>query len=889
MKPHFACLFAILLSTMMLAQSNPVPLLKQPLVPRYLSQTPQGTPLAQRVTGAFKATASRRGALPMQGLNFAPAMPYSSGDQFAYWVAVADVNGDGKPDVVVVNQCASGSSCEANGTVGVLLGNGDGTFQTAVTYDSGGHGAVSVAVADVNADGKLDLLVANGCGSGDVNCANDTQGNVGVLLGNGDGTFQTAATYGSGGYQAFSVAVADVNGDGKPDMVVSNNCGAYKPGSDCSSGGLGTVGVLLGNGGGTFQPAVTYGSGGYRPNSVALADVNGDGKADLVVVNSCVNSNCGTATNGSVGVLLGNGDGTFQTVATYGSGGVGAVSVAVADVNGDGKPDLVVSNDCGSSGCGSGGLLAVSLGNGDGTFKSVVTYGSGGGGGTQSVTVADVNGDGKADLIATNFCGFGGGECEGNLGVLLGNGDGTFQTSVTYDSGGYGALSVVSADVNGDGKPDLLAANLCESGGNCNNGVVSALINITLTPTTTTLVSSPNPSNYGQAVAFTATIRPQVWKGTPTGTVSFFDSTTNIGNSNLNSSGVAVLTTSTLAVGTHTITATYNGDSSFAPNTSPPLYQVVQGAIAVLSPNGLNFGNQTVGIRSTRQNVMLTNTGNVNLSISQIQIVGENMSDFSQKNNCPAPLPPNSSCIIAVTFKPTNIGTRNAAVSITDNAPGSPQSIPLTGVGVLPAVTFSPTSLTFPTQIVFTTSPAQQATLTNTGLGILKISGGGISGQFGGSATCGKTVAPGASCTINVVFKPRTKGPLSGAITAKDNAPDSPQTVPLSGTGTFVQLSPKSVGFGNQPVSTTSNPKYVTLTNKGSTPVNFTGITVTGTDAGDFAEINNCDSSLVSGASCKIKVTFTPLAKGKRTADVSISDDGGGSPQMVPLTGTGTP
>ena len=107
-----------------------------------------------------------------------------------------------------------------NGTVGVLLGNGDGTFQTAVTYGSGGYYADSVAVADVNGDGKPDLVVANACASSS-NCANG--GSVGVLLGNGDGTFQAAVTYGSGGqYEPDSVAVADVNGDGKPDLLVAN-------------------------------------------------------------------------------------------------------------------------------------------------------------------------------------------------------------------------------------------------------------------------------------------------------------------------------------------------------------------------------------------------------------------------------------------------------------------------------------------------------------------------------------------------------------------------------------------------------------------------------------------------------------------------------------------
>jgi len=167
--------------------------------------------------------------------------------------------------------------------------------------------------------------------------------------------------------------------------------------------------------------------------------------------------------------------------------------------------------------------------------------------------------------------------------------------------------------VNGDGKLDLVAANVCFGSSNCVNGSVGVLINTSLMPTTTAIVSSLNPSNFGQAVTFTATVTPQ-GTGTPTGTVSFFDGTTNIGNSSLNGSGVAVFTISTLAVGTHSIAGIYNGDFNFATSTSPILSQVVQGAVVVLSRTNLNFGNQTVGIISNPQSVTLTNTGNISLA-----------------------------------------------------------------------------------------------------------------------------------------------------------------------------------------------------------------------------------------------------------------------------------
>ena len=853
-----ASFIAVFVSILALAQSGHAPLVNQPNTSFLVqSQRSGAITIASRplqgvnfARGRNRTDASRRAVRPAQDLSFAPAVPYNSGGYEGYSVAVADVNKDGKPDLVVAN---------ANDSVGVLFGNGDGTFQPVVTYGFGVP--VAVAVTDVNGDGNPDIVVA------DFQAGSNYEGGVGVLLGNGNGTFQTETVYDSGGSDALSIAVGDVNGDGKPDLVVAN---AHVTDND-----NGNVGVLINNGDGTFQTVITYPSEGYSGSDkegLALADVNGDGILDLIVANNCSDSFC--QSDGVVAVLLGNRDGTFQTAAIYDSGGHTATSLAVADVNGDGKPDLLVANEAGT--------VAVLLGNGDGTFQAAVTYGAGGS--PDSIAVADLNGDGKSDLVASNY--------ENNsAGVLLGNGDGTFQAAVTYGSGGYIPQSVAVADVNGDSKPDLLVANYSATSNLETNGTVGVLINTSLGATQTTLESSSNPSQFGQAVTFTATVISLGFSGTPTGSVSFFDGGTSIGNSNLNSNGVATLMTSALAVGTHTITATYNGDSNFAPSTSPPLYQVVQGAIAMLSPSGLNFGNQTVGLPSAPQNVTLTNTGNINLLISMIQITGANMNDFSQNNNCPASLAPNASCKISVTFTPTTTGTRNAAVSVSDNAPNSPQSASLTGVGVLPAVMFSPSSLTFPVTVVYTKSAPKQLTLTNTGLGILEIKGATISAQFAIKTDCSKTLATGASCTAEVRFKPTTKGPISGSIILTDNAPDSPQQVPLSGTGTFVSLSPTSLNFGNQPVNTTSPPKYITLSNKGTGVVNFTGsgITLTGADPGDFAEQNNCGNSVPSGGYCRIKVTFTPTQQGKRTADVSVSDDGGGSPQLVPLSGTGTP
>jgi len=401
---------------------------------------------------------------------FLPAVTYGSGGQGAMAVAVADLNGDGRPDLVVPNACSISVGCSDSEPIGVLLGNGDGTFQPALTYSSGGVTSYvlgSVAIADVNRDGKPDVVVTNACGSNS-NCAT---GSVGVLLGNGDGTFQPAVTYGSGGYFDISVAVDDVNGDGKPDVLVANDC------ADIVCQGSGMVGVLLGNGDGTFDSAIRYDSGGHYARSVAVADVNGDGKPDLLVTNDCF-LNC---TVGLVAVLLGNGDGTFQQAVAYDSNGSHRKSVAVADVNGDSRPDLLVANYCAAdSTCGGGGPGAVDvlLGNGDGTFRPAATYSSGADD-ANSIAVADVNGDGKPDLLVTNQCADLINCTSGTIAVLVGNGDGTFQPAVTYDSGGYFAQSIAVADVNGDSKSDLLVANFGIDSFSSGPGAVSVLLNNT--------------------------------------------------------------------------------------------------------------------------------------------------------------------------------------------------------------------------------------------------------------------------------------------------------------------------------------------------------------------------------------------------------------------------
>jgi len=306
-------------------------------------------------------------------------------------------------------------------------------------------------------------------------------------------------------------------------------------------------------------------------------------------------------------------------------------------------------------------------------------------------------------------------------------------------------------------------------------------------------------------------------------------------------------------------------------------FVTIKPPVVTFSPTSLAYANQPVGTTSSAQTVTLSNTGSGALNISSIATTG----DYAQTNNCGASLGAGASCSINVSFTPTAAGTRPGALSVTDNASGSPQTVALSGSGI--AVGLSPASLIFANQLVGTTSPAQTVTLSNPGSAPLKISSIATTGDYMQTNNCGGGLGAGASCSIKVSFKPTAAGTRTGTLSVTDDASGSPQTVALSGSGIAVGLSPASLTFANQLVGTTSPAQTVTLSNAGSAPLKISSIATTG----DYTQSNNCGGSLNAGTSCSINVTFKPTATGTRTGTLSVTDNASGSPQTVALVGSG--
>ena len=332
-------------------------------------------------------------------------------------IAIGDVDGDGRPDLAVANNAGASVSVLRNITSQV------GAIAFAPKVDYGvGQGPRAVAIEDLDGDGRADLAVAN--------FASNT---LSVLRNLGNGVFATKVDHGTGG-NPCSVAIRDIDGDTHLDLVVANY-GSPSPGS--------TVSVLRNLGNGTFAAKVDYPTG-PNPNAVAVGDLNSDGWPDLAVTNSNISLGGDT-----ISVLTNRGDGTFAAKVDY-AGGSGPAGVAIGDIDGDSRPDLVVAN---SGQVGYGEAVSVLRNLGGATFTTRTEYPAGAG--PSSVAMADLDGDGDLDLAVANS----GNNSRGNSVSILENlGDGTLNVRVDYATGGY-PTSVAVGDLDDDGHIDLAVVN----------------------------------------------------------------------------------------------------------------------------------------------------------------------------------------------------------------------------------------------------------------------------------------------------------------------------------------------------------------------------------------------------------------------------------------------
>jgi hypothetical protein len=327
------------------------------------------------------------------------------------------------------------------------------------------------------------------------------------------------------------------------------------------------------------------------------------------------------------------------------------------------------------------------------------------------------------------------------------------------------------------------------------------------------------------------------------------------------------------------------------------------GPVATLTPPSLSLGASNIGVSAMAQAITLSSTGDQGLAVNVISVTGANASEFGELDDCAAPtvLAPSHSCSISILFTPAASGPRQAQLTITDNAPGSPQSVNLTGTGngappPAPAITFVPGTMNFPATNKAGSSAPSSVTVTNSGNAPLTISsvllGGNNPGDFSAPSTncIGASVAPGNSCTVTEIFTPAAEGARQATLTFTDNASGSPHSINLTGTGLasnssgpVLRFAPASVNFSPVTQGLASVPISVTINNPSSSPLHISGISAGGNSPADFSNsVASCANAVVApNTACTISITFAPLSSGPRSETISVTSDAPNSPQVL--------
>jgi len=635
-----------------------------------------------------------------------------------------------KPDFLSAGSFVAGDfnndgklDVDQNGSI-IYLGNGKGGFASPIISQVAN--GVQLFTGDFNGDGHLDVAEV------------DVGGLVHVLLGAGNGTLTNSWTYQARG-GGNAIAVGDFNQDGHLDLYIT--------GYDLANSWFG---IAVGRGDGTFSSPGQQ-EVGYYAGTPAIGDFNGDGLLDLAIPESGHNA---------IDIFLGNGSGGFNEIGSFFAGVIR--TAFAADMNHDGILDLVTDSGC------------VYLGDGNGNFTA---SGCGYYSGFNSAGIGDFDGNGNLDVANMSTQGF-----SLLMALDLGAGDGTFLPSspsfllgTVNGNVGMGAVG----DFNNDGLLDVVA-----------NGYLALQAPIDLQPLSLSFgnqnvgtASTPQSANLTNVGTTPLAVRIGIAAPSAGLGAANFTETNNCGSSlPAGSTCTIMITFQPRIAGTFTplLEVEYPGVGS-------PQQVALSGTGLIapwvsLLPASLTFPVQVYGMSSQPQSVTLTNVGGQPLQISNIAITGA----FNQTNNCPPSLPAGSGCTFQIVFTPTGAGALNGTLSLTDNATGSPQVVSLSGTGTV--VVFSPIAVNFGNQKVGVSSPSIPITLNNVGPQPLTINGIGISGLDSGdfmqNNNCGGGVPANSSCTINVVFTPQAKGQRSASVAVTDSGGASPQSVPLSGTGT---------------------------------------------------------------------------------------------------------
>jgi FG-GAP-like repeat len=755
-----------------------------------------------------------------------------------------DFNGDGKIDIA-----AAGYTANASGPVGVLPGHGDGTFGTAI-ISAGVNSPFGIGAADFNGDGKLDLVISG------TDFSNFTEQTY-LLSGNGDGTFQAPVIVAPGDE---ALSVQDLNGDGKPDVIIWASP---------------FIEVFLGNGNGTFTQKETY------PNAtidgeffVAVADFNGDGKLDI--------------TDGFT-AIFGNGDGTFRDVPANFIGVPGNSSlstVAAGDFNSDGKPDLAIGTGRANP------SVYVLLGDGTGKYSVGHVYSVPSG--LFSIQTADLNGDGKLDLLFNA----GNGIAPGDIGVMLGNGDGTFEAEKNSSLGDNGKLQL--ADFNGDGVPDIVTWV---------GGQIAILIGAgdgTFGPPTTYFGGAETNSmdtgdfnDDGKADLVTCgsagigvllgrgdgTLQPAYFPDPPppppSGPVASppTSACSLLAAGDFNNDGVTDLIVNQFQTGS---TLLGNGDGTFTTITNDNALSA-GGVVADINGDGNLDLVGDDGLTVTFGNGDGTFSGGTNFKVPWISTrIWEDPSNEDAEFQGPA--------VFAVSqFRGSGLP---GVAMIVQGSPGGEISLP--NPLAAPAPDFA-LSTTFPALL----APGGQTTLT-VGSKAIGAFNGDVALSCGGlpdGVTCSfatGTIASGSGHTTLTISAASSAAlgrypfTLTGTSGTKEHDRAISVTVATAAGATNASLLPALLNYSSHPVGSSGNALTTTLTNGGGVSLQISSVSIAGANGADFSiSSNSCGTSVPAYASCVISVGFAPTASGTRSAMLIVKDNATGGAQVASLSAAG--